>query len=61
MMKITRKLVLRGQTLRVLSHVDLARAVGGAASADVPCTALADSGAKACSTETAAVATMTCG
>ena len=52
MMKTTRKLQLRRQTLRVLTHIDLARAVGGADSVDVQCAALADSGAKACSTET---------
>ena len=61
MMKTTRKLVLRRQTLRVLNHVDLARAIGGAASAEVPCMALADSGAKACTTQTPAVVTLTCG
>jgi len=53
MMKTTRKLQLRRQTLRVLTHVDLARAVGGADSVDVQCVALADSDAKACSTGTA--------
>lgn len=53
MMKTTRNLVLRRQTLRVLAHVDLARAVGGADSVDVQCAALADSGAKACNTGTA--------
>jgi len=52
MMKTTRKLQLRRQTLRVLAHVDLARAVGGSDSGD-QCAALADSGAKACSTGTA--------
>ena len=52
MKKTPRKLVLRLQTLRVLTHIDLARAVGGADSEGVQCPALADTGAKACSTET---------
>jgi len=63
MMKTTRKLVLRRQTVRVLAPIDLARVVGGADSVDVQCAALADSGAKACSTGTtlAAIATAACG
>jgi len=62
MMKTPRKLVLRRQTLRVLDCIDLSRAVGGADSGDAQCLALADTGAKACNTGTAAaVGTMTCG
>lgn len=54
MKKTPRKLVLRNQTIRVLAHINLALAVGGSAPA------LADTGAKACSTETVAVATTAC-
>lgn len=54
MKKTPRKLVLRNQTLRVLAHINLALAVGGSDPG------LAGSGAKACSTETVAIATVTC-
>lgn len=54
MKKTPRKLVLRNQTLRVLAHINLALAVGGSDPG------LADSGAKACTTETAAIVTATC-
>lgn len=60
MKKAPRKLVLRGQTLRVLGNINLARAVGGLDS-DVRCPAAADSGDAACPTgHAAAVATATC-
>lgn len=49
-----KKLILRNQTIRVLTHMELAHAVGGSDPG------LAGSGAKACSTETGAVATQTC-
>ncbi len=53
MKKTSSKLVLRGQTLRVLNNIDLVRAVGGL---DSP--VIADSGAAACPTgHAAAVAT----
>jgi len=54
MKKTRRKLVLRNQAIRVLAHIDLALAVGGSDPA------LADTGAKACSTESVAIATATC-
>lgn len=54
MKKKSRKLMLRNQTIRVLAHINLVLAVGGSDPA------LADTGAKACSTETVAVATATC-
>lgn len=64
MKKTSRKLVLRGQTLRALDNVDLARAVGGLDSGDAACPtghAAADSGAAACPTGyAAAIATATC-
>jgi hypothetical protein len=60
MKKTSRKLVLRGQTLRALDSIDLARAVGGLDS-DVRCPAAADSGDAACPTgHAAAVATAAC-
>jgi hypothetical protein len=60
MKKASRKLVLRGQTLRVLGNINLARAVGGLDS-DVRCPAAADSGDAACPTgHAAAVATAAC-
>ena len=37
MKKANRKLVLRSETLRELSSIDLARAVGGFQSTDNPC------------------------
>lgn len=60
MKKPFRKLVLRGQTLRVLADIDLARAIGGGDSGNAPCAAAADSGAEACTTTAAAVATAAC-
>ena len=61
MKKTSRKLVLRGQTLRVLHNIDLARAVGGLDSGAAACPAAADSGAAACPTMGAAVvATAAC-
>lgn len=60
MKKAHRKLMLRGQTLRVLGNINLARAVGGLDS-DVRCPAAADSGDAACPTgHAAAVATAAC-
>jgi hypothetical protein len=60
MKKTPRKLVLRGQTLRVLNDSDLLRAVAGLDSIGVPIAA--DSGAAACPTGHApAVATATGG
>lgn len=44
MKKTPRKLVLRGQTLRVLTNIDLSRAVGGLDSGDAQRPAVADSG-----------------
>lgn len=58
MTKTSRKLVLRGQTLRVLDNIDLVRAVGGLDSGAATRPAVADSGAAVCPTwPTAAVAT----
>lgn len=50
MMKNTRKLVLRSQTIRVLAQIDLVRIVGGADSGNVQCLVIPNSGPKACST-----------
>ena len=56
MKKTPRKLVLRGQTLRVLNNIDLVRAVGGLDPSGVA--VVVDSGAAACPTgHAAAVAT----
>lgn len=60
MKKTSRKLVLRSQTLRVLADIDLTRAAGGLDSANGQCPAAADSGAAACTTTIAAVATAAC-
>lgn len=60
MKKTSRKLVLRGQTLRVLADIDLTRAVGGLDSANGQCPAVADSGGAACTTTIAAAATAAC-
>jgi hypothetical protein len=61
MKKTSGKLVLRGQTLRVLDRVDLVRAIGGLDSDVAARPALADSGGAACPTWPAAVATATAG
>lgn len=64
MKKTSRKLVLRGQTLRALDNIGLARALGGLDSGDAACPtghAAADSGPAACPTgHAAAVATAAC-
>jgi hypothetical protein len=61
MKKTSRKLVLRGQILRALDNIDLARAVGGLDSGNAQCQVAADSGAAACPTgHAAAVATAAC-
>lgn len=60
MKKTPRKLVLRNQTLRVLADLDLSRAAGGDGSGDAPCTAIAGTGAAACPTTVAVVATTAC-
>lgn len=58
MKKTSRKLVLRGQTLRVLDNIDLVRAVGGLDSDAVARPAVADSGAAVCPTWPTAAATV---
>lgn len=45
-----RRLVLRGQILRVLADVDLTHAVGGLDSNNAPCLAAPDTGRIACPT-----------
>jgi hypothetical protein len=60
MKKTPRKLVLRSQTLRTLTHLDLASAVGGLNSGNAPCPAVADTYDAVCPTWQAAVATVTC-
>ena len=56
MKKSAPKLVLRRETLRMLSHLELARAAGGLNTGDEPSPVIYDSGRKVC-TSTAAVAT----
>ena len=56
MKQTPRKLVLRGQTLRVLADLDLARAVGGLDAANAPSPAVPDTGRVACPTCAAVVA-----
>jgi hypothetical protein len=51
MKKISRKLVLRSETIRMLANMDLARAVGGFNSNATQCTAFFDSDPKACQTD----------
>jgi hypothetical protein len=60
MKKTPRKLVLRSETLRTLNNMDLARAVGGIDSGNAQCTALFDTGAKACEAP-AVIVTAACG
>lgn len=50
MKKTPKKLVLNGQTLRMLANIDLSRAVGGQNSVDAQCAALDDTNPKACPT-----------
>jgi hypothetical protein len=45
-----RRLVLRGQILRVLADVDLTRAAGGLDSNNAPCPAVPNTGRIACPT-----------
>lgn len=61
MKKASRNLVLRSETLRDLSSMDLARAVGGFQSADKPCRLVVvyQTGDHQCPTP--AVTTVTCG
>ena len=61
MKQASRNLVLRSETLRTLSNVDLVRAVGGFQSADKPCglVVVYDTGEHACTER--AVATAACG
>lgn len=61
MKKTPRKLVLRGQTLRVLTDIDLDRVAGGLDSGDLQCPAIVDSGRVDCPTWAAVVATTACG
>jgi len=58
MKKIPQKLVLRSETLRVLTNMDLERVVGGIDSGAKQCLAVPDTGDKAC-TSTAAVVSAT--
>jgi hypothetical protein len=64
MKKVTIKLVVRRETLRVLASVELAHAVGGDAretgAATCPAPAVVDSGAATCPAP-AVVATAACG
>lgn len=48
--KTPRKLVLRGQTLRMLADIDLAHAVGGFDSGNAPCRVVADTNPVDCPT-----------
>jgi len=61
MKKTPRKLTLCRETLRALTTVDLARAVGGFDSADARClAATTDTGAAACPGTVAVAATEAC-
>jgi len=60
MKKTPRKLVLRTQTLRVLVDMDLTRAVGGLASGNALCPAVADTGRVDCPTTVAALPSAAC-
>jgi hypothetical protein len=60
MKKTPGRLVLRRETVRALSNLDLARAVGGLDSGNVQCRAVADTGDKACDTFVLVIATAIC-
>jgi len=60
-MKRTRhKLVLRHETLRTLTNMDLSRALGGFDSGAEQCSAVPDSGSKYCESVAVIVATVVC-
>jgi hypothetical protein len=60
MKRSMQKLVLRSETLRTLSNMDLARVAGGAQSGDKQCTYIYDSGDKACEAPVLVMATANC-
>jgi len=60
MKKTFRKLVLRSETLRTLTNMDLVRAVGGSDSGAQQCPAVLDTGQVNCATGAATVATAAC-
>ena len=60
MKKTPRTLVLRRETLRTLTNMDLMRAAGGIDSGVQQCLALLDTGDKACTSTAAIDATTAC-
>jgi hypothetical protein len=61
MKETPRKLVLRSETLRTLTNMDLVRAVGGFDSGAEQCPAVLDTGDVNCATGAVVVATTACG